>query len=148
MRSESARFAGGQVSNAVARDAFVSDENSFSSSVRMVLDMNDKIEGIQFSVPTSPSSGLFSARWYGDGALARWGSANERFRMNGELRTWMTHLFVGNSVAMALGRGVQAVALTLHDVLKLMGVTALQVFEGDVLFSKTTDDGIFYPMRL
>lgn len=55
--------------------------------------------------------------------------------------------FFGNAAVIALARGVRAVALTLHDVFRLVGVNVFHVFTGDVLQSHT-EDGVFSSVPL
>jgi hypothetical protein len=141
-RSEVTRALGGSSHSSVVRDAFLSDEQTFSSSIRMVLDMSDRVTGAEFSLPTASGGGQFSARWFAESAVARWGAAGPSESVQSARRGDMSQVFFGNKAVVGLARGVRAVALTLHSVFKLVGITFLGVFDGDVLYSQTLD-GIF-----
>ena len=112
----------------------------------MVLDMSNKYTGSEFSVPTA-SSALTASRWYTDSALARWAGAGQYMYMHNAERDVLSGRFFGNTVVTALARGVKAVALTLHDVFRLVGINVFHVFTGDVLKSHT-EDGVFSSVPL
>ena len=175
---------GGRMNHAVHRGAFVSDEDTFSSSVRMVLDMGTTCSSsgsggsgsgdsgecgseeeeervAEFSLPTASSSGLFSSRWREDASLARWGASttaaaataaagSRSGRRSGSGRNALSERFYGNLLLpLPLLRGLQAVALTLHDVLSLLGLDWLfSGWDGDQALFHDTIDGIFFPLSV
>jgi hypothetical protein len=141
-RSEVTRALAGSSHSSIVRDAFVSDEQTFSSSIRMVLDMSDRVTGAEFSLPTASGFGQFSNRWFAESAVARWGAAGTSDSLQSARREEVSQVFFGNKAVVGLARGWRAVALTLHSVFKLVGITFLGVLDGDVLFAQTLD-GVF-----